>query len=64
MGEAPVGAVVERLGRPQAAVSLHLSQLRRVGLVAGERRGREVWYRVDNPRVFTMLECIRKGCGG
>jgi len=39
-GEATVGALVNALGLPQATVSHHLGIMRRVGLIAGERRGK------------------------
>jgi DNA-binding transcriptional ArsR family regulator len=46
-GEQPVGAIVVSLQLPQPAVSKHLSVLRKVGLVAVTRRGRERVYRVN-----------------
>ena len=59
--EAPVHDIVERLALPQAASSQHLNQMRRVGLVAAERRGKEVWYRIADRRSISILNCIRKG---
>jgi len=61
---APVHRLVERTGFSQAALSHHLGLLRRVGLVAAERRGKEVWYRLDDPRSLTILGCMRKQKGG
>jgi DNA-binding transcriptional ArsR family regulator len=55
----PVHAIVERLGLPQAATSQHLNQMRRVGLVAAERRGKEVWYRIADRSSIRILNCIR-----
>jgi DNA-binding transcriptional ArsR family regulator len=62
-GEAPVGALVDALGLPQATVSHHLGIMKRVGLIAGERRGKEVWYRIANPNAVTILDCIRRKAG-
>ncbi len=62
-GPAPVHALVETLGLPQATVSQHLNHMRRVGLVDAERRNREVWYRIADPRSLTILNCIRKKKG-
>ena len=61
--EAPVHEIVERLGLPQGATSQHLNQMRRADLISAERRGKEVWYRIADPRSLTILNCIR-GKGG
>ena len=45
---------------PQATVSQHLNQLRRAGLVQAARRGKEMWYRIDDPSALTILDCIRR----
>ncbi len=58
---APVHEVAGLLGLPPAATSQHLNHMRRVGLVAAERAGREVWYRVADPRSVRVLDCICKG---
>lgn len=62
-GEAPVHDIVPRLGLPPAATSQHLNQMRRVGLVDGERHGKEVWYRIADRSSISILNCIR-GKGG
>jgi DNA-binding transcriptional ArsR family regulator len=61
--EAPVHAVTERLGLPQAVTSQHLNAMKRAGLVASRRRGKEVWYEIADPRSITILDCIRKQKG-
>lgn len=61
--EAPVHAIVESLDLPQAATSQHLNQMRRVGLIAAERRGKEVWYSIADPSALTILDCIRRKHG-
>ncbi len=58
--EAPVHAIMERLGAPQSAVSQHLNHMRRAGLLQGERRGQEVWYSIAEPSALTVLDCIRR----
>ena len=62
-GAVPVHGVVDALGLPQAATSQHLNQMKRVGLVGAERRGKEVWYTIADPRSLSILNCIR-GKGG
>jgi len=32
------------------------------GLLGSQRRGREVYYRVVNPQLPKMLDCIRSAC--
>ncbi len=44
-GEACVCELVEPLGRSQPTISHHLKILADAGLIAGEKRGRWVWYR-------------------
>jgi len=48
------------LGLEQAIVSQHLARLRGHGIVAAERDGVHVYYRVIEPKVRLILECIRK----
>jgi DNA-binding transcriptional ArsR family regulator len=55
----PVHALMERLDLPQAAVSNHLRKMLRAGLVARQRRGKEVWYSVGDRRSLTILNCMR-----
>ena len=61
--EAPVHDLVSELQAPQSVVSQHLNQMRRLGLVEAARRGKEVWYRIGDPRSLTILNCIQ-GKGG
>lgn len=63
MGEAPVFAITGSLGLAPAAVSQHLNQMKRVGLVRSARRGKQVWYEIADPRALTILGCIRKQGG-
>jgi DNA-binding transcriptional ArsR family regulator len=59
-GPAPAHALTEALGLAQATASHHLNTMRRAGLIAAERRGREVWYRIADPDACTILDCMRK----
>ncbi len=60
-GAAPVHALTARLRLPQAAVSGHLARLRRAGVLAAERRGREVRYRIGDARAVRILRCLCDG---
>lgn len=50
-----VGEVVEMTGLGQSNVSNHLACLKDCGLVASEKRGRFVHYRLSDPRVAELL---------
>jgi DNA-binding transcriptional ArsR family regulator len=54
-----VSELTAKLRRPQATVSQHLMRLRAHGLVAADRQGRAVRYRVAHPGCLTILGCIR-----
>jgi ArsR family transcriptional regulator len=59
-GESTVSEIQAELDLPQAIVSQHLAKLRGLGIVAAERDGVHVYYRVMEPKVRHILECIRK----
>jgi ArsR family transcriptional regulator len=48
------------LGKSQPTVSHHTKVLAEAGLLVGEKRGRWVWWRVDEAR----LAAVRKALGG
>ena len=54
-GELSAGAIVERLGVPQATVSTHLGCLRWCGFVATRREQRSVIYRIADGRVRELV---------
>ena len=60
---APVFELMVAVSLPQAAVSQHLTQMRRVGLVSCECRGKEVWYQIADRSALTILGCIRNNYG-
>ncbi len=59
-GESTVSDIQAELEMPQAIVSQHLAKLRGLGIVAARRDGVHVYYRVQEPKVRHILECIRK----
>ncbi|MCK4563634.1 MAG: winged helix-turn-helix transcriptional regulator [Verrucomicrobia bacterium] len=61
-GELPVCEITEYLGIAQAATSQHLNQMRRVGLLKAERRGKAVWYSMADARPIALLNCICNCC--
>lgn len=62
-GHASVTKIHTELRLPQAATSQHLNHMKKVGLLASERNGKEVRYRIADDRAITILGCIRKKHG-
>ncbi len=62
-GEFPVGEIAEICElRPNHACE-HLRLLQGRGLLDSERRGREVYYSIADPRLASLIECVQKSCG-
>ena len=54
-GEYSVGDLVAALDAPQSRISTHLACLRWCGLVVARRDGKQVYYRIGDPRVREIL---------
>jgi ArsR family transcriptional regulator len=63
-GEANVTSLCEATNAPQPAVSQQLARMRLEGVLAAERVGSQVFYRVARPEVLGILECIRRMARG
>src|SRR2546423_15291158 len=59
-GERSVGSLQAALGLDSGGASQHLAALRRIGLVTARREGTSVFYSVEDPRVFDLLEDGRR----
>ena len=57
--ETTVTAIQETLDLPQAIASQHLAKLRGAGVVAARRDGNHVYYRIVEPKVHHILNCLR-----
>lgn len=55
-GDSSVGALAEAVGMEQSAVSHQLRLLRHLGLVVGERVGRQVIYALHDDHVRVLLD--------
>ena len=55
-----VGELAAELGESVAATSAHLKVLRAAGMVVEEKRGREVWCRVESDEVFRLLAAAHR----
>ncbi|MFP4176511.1 MAG: ArsR/SmtB family transcription factor [Candidatus Brocadiia bacterium] len=63
-GEFSVGEIADICGlRPNHACE-HLRLLQGRGLFDSERRGREVYYKVADERLVSLLECVQQHCDG
>ena len=58
VGEMSVGDLAERVGLSQSALSQHLAKLRAEGLVATRKQAQTVYYRIDQPKVLTLLSVL------
>lgn len=57
--ELNVTAIYETLGIEQAVASQHLNLMRDKGILASRRDGVNVFYRIDDPRVPRVIDCIQ-----
>ncbi len=57
-GEVCVCEFVEPLGKSQPTISHHMKILSEAGLVQGERRGKWVWYSLNNERLAQLRSAI------
>lgn len=55
-----VHALTALSGVSQPAVSKHLAQLKRAGLVVDERLGRETWYRATPDGLAPLLDWVKR----
>jgi len=59
-GERSVSEILERTALPQTLASFHLRILRDAGVLATERRGPFVYYRLADPSLPNLLEACAK----
>ena len=58
-GERCVQDLTDLIGVEMPTVSRHLSLLRNVGILADEKRGAQVFYRVWTPCVLQVFDCVK-----
>lgn len=61
-GERSVGEIVETLGEKQAITSQQLNLMKDRGVLAARREGAKVFYRIQNPNVIRVLNCVYDHC--
>jgi ArsR family transcriptional regulator len=52
--------IMEKTGLSQANVSQHLSIMKSKGIVAYERKGKNVYYRLHNPKIVKAFDIMRE----
>ncbi|MDX1519034.1 MAG: metalloregulator ArsR/SmtB family transcription factor [Gammaproteobacteria bacterium] len=62
-GEYSVDSIARLCSLTQPATSGHLRLMEGKGLLKSERRGRTVFYRVSEPHLENIIECIRHRFG-
>ncbi len=50
----------EKFDLDKSTISKHLSVLKDVGIISGEKQGKEILYRLEIPCVIDFLECSLK----
>jgi DNA-binding transcriptional ArsR family regulator len=59
-GERCVCELRDMIGADMSTVSKHLSLLRAVGLVTDEKRGTQVFYRLECPCILNLFACVEQ----
>ena len=60
----PAGKIADATSIPQSTMSVHLSTLARAGLIAGERRSRQIVYRANVGRLDGLVRFLVDDCCG
>lgn len=58
-GEKTVNELAELTGQVQSTVSLYLNRLKNSGLLKRRRDGNQTYYSLQEPKLSTLLECMR-----
>lgn len=61
-GKMQVGELVGKCGLSQSAVSQHLSKLKTAGLVKDEKRGKYIYYSIENSRAANIAKNLSEFC--
>lgn len=56
--EHTVGALAEACGIPSHMASEHLGKMKDRGLLTAERRGRQIFYQIAEPHLYSIMGCV------
>lgn len=59
-GEKCVCELTKMVGADISTISKHLSLLREAGIIASEKRGMQVYYRLLTPCVLQLFSCVQR----
>ena len=59
-GEHCVCEFVDAVGVDFSTISQHLAVLKRAGVIADDKRGKSVYYRLTCPCILDVIDCISK----
>ncbi|MEA4857516.1 MAG: metalloregulator ArsR/SmtB family transcription factor [Solidesulfovibrio sp.] len=62
-GERCVCELTKMVGADISTISKHLSQLREAGIIASDKRGMQVYYRLLTPCVLQLFSCVKSVYG-
>ena len=62
-GEQCVCVILEMFDIDMSTLSRHLSILKNAGIVADDKRGKNVYYRLKVPCVLKVFDCLDNSCG-
>lgn len=63
-GRYTVGELAEACEIPSHMASEHLRLMQRCGLLSSEKEGRKAYYRVAEPHLARIMECVESRFGG
>ena len=58
--ELSVTELIRRTRLSQANISQHLSIMKAKGIVTSKRRGKNIYYRLENPKIIKAFDIIRE----
>lgn len=58
--ELSVSELIEKTNLSQANISQHLSIMKSKGIVVSKRDGKNVYYRLENPKIIKAFDIIRE----
>lgn len=61
-GEQCVCSILEMFDIDMSTLSRHLSILKNAEIVADEKRGKNVYYRLKCPCILKVCDCLEKAC--
>ena len=61
-GEKCVNEIVESVGGKQSITSQQLNMMKDKGVLSCRREGAKVYYRIENPNVIRLLNCVYNHC--